>query len=138
MATLPTLPTQPKLPTMPYLPVMPQQPVQPNLPQAVVKPYGYPYITPKSHFVNYNDPAQINSLADVILGTANPYMKRTTDWGIEDIPILNIIPGAVQLYQTTVWEPLKAGDYTAILYNTLMDVGETMNIPSNAFKGLLM
>ena len=50
---------------------------------------------------DYNDPYAINSIADLVLTTFNPDMKRMDLGGVEDIPILNIVTG---LFTDIIWD----------------------------------
>jgi hypothetical protein len=125
-------------PSLP-IPELPQLPSRPML-QAprIVRPYK-PQPSP---FLNYDDPYQINSIADIILTTFNTNMKRKPfyigDVNISDIPILNILPGIVQYTNDAYIEPIKQGQWGAVGLNTLTNFGEIMDVVANPVKGLIL
>lgn len=103
-------------------------------------------VTPKSQqnfLSNYDDPYEVNSLADVILGTFNPKMKRMDLGGIEKIPILNIITSTVTdlLWDKEIKPIVEAKDLGQGLMasglNLLTNFGETLGAPGNVVKGAL-
>lgn len=83
---------------------------------------------PESYLSNYNDPFEINSLADVVLTTFNKDMKRGNWGGLEDIPLLNIFTGLGDLAWNTTIKPLLYGG------EDLVDVSQ---IDLKRFDGIL-
>ena len=101
-----------------------------------------------SPFSDYNDPTQINSLADVIWDTLyrNDNLKRRDfgilsdigEWGIPLISDLSrTVTGVADLVLNTTIEPIKQGNYKALGINTLINFGETMDILASPIKGLV-
>lgn len=86
---------------------------------------------------DYNDPYALNSFADVILTTFNRNMKRGNWAGLENIPLLNILTGTLDVLNETTLKPLKQGRLDIVGLNALINLGETMDIPANLVKGLL-
>lgn len=91
----------------------------------------------QSLYSDYNDPYQINSVADVVLTTFNTNMKRESFFGLENIPILNMLPAIGQLTWKYTLKPALKGDFGAVLLNNLQNFGETMDTVANPLKGLL-
>ena len=125
----------------PSLPI----PELPQLPPRLIlqKPrVVWPYKPQPSPFLDYNDPYQINSITDIILTTFNKNMKRKPfyigDVNIADIPILNILPSMVQYTKDAYIEPIKQGQWGAIVSNTLINFSETVDIVANPVKGLIL
>jgi len=105
-------------------------------------PYGYwkstPWDMPDRPFINYNDPTELNSFADIFSTLLNPSsLTRDFKWGgMSDIPILNIIPGMAEvLYKTTI-RPIKENDWTALALNNLMSFTENIDILANPIKAV--
>ena len=125
-------------PSLP-IPELPQLPPRPTLQKPRVV---WPYKPQPSPYLDYNDPYQINSIADIILTTFNKNMKRKPfyigDVNISDIPILNILPSMVQYTKDAYIEPIKQGQWGAVVSNTLINFGETMDIVANPVKGLIL
>lgn len=96
---------------------------------------------------DYNDPYAINSIADLVLTTFNPDMKRMDLGGVEDIPILNIVTG---LFTDIIWDknikPIVEGAQQgkvgeglgAAGLNFLTNIAETLDIVANPVKGLVL
>lgn len=102
-----------------------------------------------SPFSDYNDPTQINSFADVIWDTIsknNNLVKRDygilSDIGDWDIPLLSnvarTITSTIDLTRNTVIEPIKQGNATAVGINTLVNLGESLDILASPIKGLIL
>ena len=125
-------------PSLP-IPELPQLPPRPTLQKPRVV---WPYKPQPSPFLDYNDPYQINSITDIILTTFNKNMKRKPfyigDVNIADIPILNILPSMVQYTKDAYIEPIKQGQWGAIVSNTLINFSEAMDILANPVKGLIL
>ena len=109
-------------------------------------PYLLPYIEgfrPKrykapGYFTDYNDPYELNSIADVILTSFNPDMKRGNWGGIEKVPILNMFTGAADMFNQTTLQPALHGDWKAVGINNLFNLSETLDIVANPVKGLMI
>ena len=88
---------------------------------------------------NTNTPTQdfkdINSLADVILGTFGD-MNRMSIGGIENIPILNIIPGTLTWFNNQIIKPIAQGYPGAVALNILQGFGEDIDAANNIIKGI--
>lgn len=112
-------------------PAVPMTPAQPLSPQRFYRTHSYK----ESFLSNYNDPYEINSLADVIL---NSEAKRRQDyWGVENIPVLNIIPALGDLLYNKTLKPVFKGKLGQAGLNLLVNLGETADIVANPVKGLL-
>lgn len=110
-------------------------------------PYRYPYGFKKpyqqkdySYISNYNDPLDINSMADVVF---NREAKRRKDYGgLEKIPLLNVIPATIDLAYTKHIRPIfEEGLSTGLkitAVNALQNFSETMDVVANPVKALLM
>ena len=108
----------------------------PKMTNKIYKPYQY---TPKTdpNFSDYNDPYQINSIADIVLTTFNKDMKRG-DWGgLEDVPILNILTSTVDFVKDYTVKPIVNGDFGALALNTFQSFAETADIIANPVKAVL-
>lgn len=62
-----------------------------NTPRSISYQFQQPEPVAQHFISDYNDPLAVNSLADVILTTFEPKMKRVDLGGIEKIPLLNIL-----------------------------------------------
>ena len=105
--------------------------------------------TQASPFSDYKDTETLNSIADIIWnsGINNPHrtdnetFKFLNNSVIRDIPILNLVGTALDLvdhvYRHTII-PIQQGNPTALLMNTLQDLGETMDILANPIKGMVI
>lgn len=133
-----------KLEQLPKLNALPKlEPIQKL--QAVPKIEALPSFTPKKEVENfysdYNDPYQLNSLADTVLN--NEAIKRASEgWGwfswVEKVPLLRNIGAIVDVVYNTGVKPILKGDWKAAGVNALMNLGETMDVIANPVKGLLM
>ena len=113
-------------------PVAPVAPAQPLSPQRFYRTRSYR----ESFLSNYNDPYEINSLADVIL---NSEAKRRQDyWGVENIPVLNVIPALGDLLYNKTLKPVFKGKLGQAGLNLLVNVAETADIVANPVKGLIL
>lgn len=95
---------------------------------------------------DYNDQYAINSIADLVLTTFDPNMKRVDLGGVEDIPIVNIFTG---LFTDVLWDknvrPIVEGFETgkvgegfgAAGLNLLTNVAETLDILANPIKAVV-
>lgn len=153
---LPTLPELPGTPSYPGFPGMPgikvssvynTRPYLPNIPKLPEHYWTHKYIPPTydktpstSYLVDYNDPTQINSLRDIILGTGNPNMQHSKMFGdiIDDIPILNIIPDSLQYAYDRIWKPTFKGQFKDAGINMLLNVAETLDVLANPIKGAVI
>lgn len=102
-----------------------------------------------SPFSNYNDTETINSLADIIWnsGINNPHrtdnetFKFLNDSIIRDIPGVNMLGTVLDLadhiYRHTII-PISQGNTTALLTNTLQDLGESLDVLANPVKGMII
>lgn len=122
--TLPTQKTQATPPTLTTLPTNMERTVQ-----------------QQSFYSDYNDPYQLNSLADAILNTEA--IKRASEgWGVfswmGSVPMLRQLGAIVDVAYNTGIKPILKGDWKAAGVNTLMNLGETMDVLANPVKGLLM
>ena len=102
-----------------------------------------------SPFSDYNDPTQINSFADVIWNSLYKNDKlNTRDYGILsdigdwDIPLISglsrAVTGTIDLARNTVIEPIKQGNMAAVGINTLVNLGESLDILASPIKGLIL
>ena len=133
-----------KLEQLPKLNALPKlEPIQKL--QAVPKIEALPSFAPKKEVENfysdYNDPYQLNSLADAILNDEG--IKRAAEgWGwfswVEKAPVLRNIGAIVDVVYNTGIKPILKGDWKATGVNALMNLGETMDVIANPVKGLLM
>ncbi len=99
-----------------------------------------PYTPPESTglYMNYNDPNEINSMADVVLTTFRDDMDRP-EWGgvLNDIPLLNMLPSTLDLMYRSTVKPIIEGDGKAAVINNLINLGETVDIPNQMVKKLI-
>lgn len=114
--------------------------VNSNTPYGVPKP---PYIkrtrkTSASVLFDYNDPYEINSFADIILGTFNPQVQHTKLFGLDTPPVLNIIPNTLGLMYRGLVKPVAQGNWGAVGLNTFTNFAETMDVLANPVKGLII
>ena len=102
-----------------------------------------------SPFSDYNNPTQINSFADVIWNSLHKNNKLKTrdysilsDIGDWNIPMLSstarAITGTIDLARNTVVEPIKQGNIAAVGINTLVNLGESLDILASPIKGLIL
>ena len=128
MATL----RPPSSPYVPSGPVAPIAPAQPLSPQRFYRTRSYR----ESFLSNYNDPYEINSLADVILNTE---AKKSQDYGgIENIPFLRTIVAAGDLILNRTLKPVFKGKFGQAGLNLLVNIAETADIVANPVKGLIL
>jgi hypothetical protein len=97
--------------------------------------------TQQSFYADYNDPYELNSVADAVLN--NEAIKKASEgWGIfswvEKVPILRNIGALVDVVYNKEIKPIMEGDWKAAGVNLLMNLGETLDIVANPVKGLLM
>lgn len=85
-----------------------------------------PIGTTKSTLANYNDPAEINSIRDIVLGSFNPNMKHSKLLGVDwsKLPIINVLPNSVQYFKDFVLEPITQGKPNHLVLNQLTNLGE--------------
>jgi hypothetical protein len=133
-------PRVPELPSVPS-PVI-QAPPVPQLPTVRDPQIIGPYKPEKSSYLDYNDPYQINSLADIVMTTFNKDMKRrpvnVLGVNLADIPIVNMISSLDQYITDAYVTPISRGDWGAAGLNTLTNLSETLDILANPVKGLIM
>lgn len=138
--TLPTeltLPTSKTTATTPTAATLPTQITLPTNTQRTTTAVN----TQQSFYSDYNDPYELNSVADAVLN--NEAIKKASEgWGIfswvEHIPILRNIGAMIDLSYNKGLKPILAGDWKAAGINTLMNLGETLDVIANPVKGLLM
>lgn len=99
---------------------------------------GPPKPKPESVYFNYNDPYEINSIADIIYGTFNKQMRHTKLFGLEEVPILNMLTDTLGLFYRGTVKPILKGQWGAVPMNLLVNLGETSDILSNPVKGLIL
>jgi hypothetical protein len=120
--------------------------IYPYAPQ-VYRPYTYtpnikkPEAPSKNYVFNFNDPYEINSLADVILNEAA--LNRRYKGGFYDIPLLGDIAQRIVGLVNYTWDAtlkpiIEKGDWEAAKNNLLNNLGETLDVVANPVKGLLM
>lgn len=91
-----------------------------------------------SSITNYDDPLVINSLADVIFGTFNPYMKHAGHDNFKNIPILNIIPDACWHIYSHYIKPTREGKTSDAVVNALtVGLQEDLDFVDNTLKAIL-
>lgn len=142
---LPKLPTMNGLGSLPTLPTLPELPTIPKIAYQQYKRTNQQV----SPFSDYNDPTQINSLADVVWNSLykNDDLK-TRDYGVLsdvgdwDIPLISglsrAVTGTIDLARNTVIEPIKQGNMAAVGINTLVNLGESLDILASPIKGLVL
>lgn len=143
----------PNRPTIPQ-PIIPQ-PTAPQIPKPIdpsVILVGVNKLRTNqqvSPFSDYNNPTQINSFADVIWNSLHKNSKLKTrdysilsDIGDWNIPMLSstarAITGTIDLARNTVVEPIKQGNIAAVGINTLVNLGESLDILASPIKGLIL
>lgn len=143
------LPLQPLQLTQQLQAAGPMQPLQPLQP---LKPMGW--TTPKRHYVEpvynyYNDPYQVNSLADVLLNREGKNLVME-DLGMEwatNIPVLQELIVGVDYLKRSYVDPFgRVGKDNYTLgnafaeagVNALVSTGETLDIIANPIKGLVI
>lgn len=108
------------------------------------------YMKANNIYADYNDPFALNSLADALL---NKDARKKRIGFLENIPVLDVLAGAGAVFWDNnikpivnsvkykspdtstveaIWKGTKAG-----LYNTLINVGETLDIAANPVKGAI-
>jgi hypothetical protein len=101
-----------------------------------------PYAPKQSSYMNYNDPYQINSIADIILGTFSKDMNRDSfnigGLDLSEVPILNMIPATFQYVNDAYLRPISRGDWGAVGLNTLTNFSEVMDTLANPIKGAVL
>lgn len=133
-----------KLEQLPKLEALPKlEPIQKlqAVPKLTALPSFAPKKEPENFYSDYNDPYQLNSLADAILNTEA--IKRASEgWGwfswAGEIPLLRNIGAIIDVAYNTGIKPILKGDWKAAGVNALINLGETMDIIANPVKGLLM
>jgi len=123
------------LPQVAKVPTVLAPPQVPVLPKAYQYPKAYVRYEPQESLTSdYNDPYEINSLADVILGSFNKDMEHTKFFGLEKIPLLNIVSDTMGLAHRTTLKPLLKGRPDISVMNLLMNLGETLDVPNQIVK----
>ena len=87
---------------------------------------------------DYNDPKQINSLADLIM---NAQIKKQKYGGPDNIylnNLLNTIPATVDYIKDYIVKPIASGRVDYLGLNLLTNLQETADIVANPTKGFLM
>ena len=121
-------PNKLNIPSVPSIPSIPKPPSGP------ATYYTNIYEATKqqtSNLANYNDPLEINSIRDAILGTFNPNMKHATNTGV--IPIDTIADIVMHSYNHFI-KPTFSGDAKIAALNLLTDLGETTDMLANPIK----
>ena len=113
---------------------LPQQGVNTMLPDRLVK-YALPYNPnleyrkTKNYMFNYNDPHEINSMADVL-------SQAMTLNGGRDL-FKNLWTGTWDLFKRGTLDPIKAGEMGQAALNSLISFGEGADLLANPVKALL-
>lgn len=139
-------PLQTLTPLQTILPIQPLQTTQPLAPLQPLKPlsvHGTRYKDPVYNY--YNDPYQVNSLADVLFNKKGQDLI-TEEYGIDVIPdwvpvvgrLDNIILAGVDHIKRNYVEPISQGKFTEAGLNALYASGETLDIFANPMKGLFI
>ena len=87
---------------------------------------------------DYNDPKQINSLADIIM---NAQIKKQKYGGPDNIylnNLLNTIPATVDYIKDYIIKPITSGRVDYLGLNLLTNLQETADIVANPTKGFIM
>lgn len=135
MAYLPSLElnTLPKLPSL-GLKELPTLDLK-NLPSLGT------YQTTESSISDYSDTKELNSFVDAVSNSA-AIQKAAKDWGVlewtKDIPGLRNIVAAGDVAYNKGIKPVLQGDWRAAGVNTLINLGETLDVVANPIKGLLL
>lgn len=148
---LPQLPQLPnvrpiggQIPTVPPVPILPKVP---TVPSASIMPYGSKWIpTPAQQqayaqndlLLDYNDPYELNSMADVISASFNDRIDNANKFTEGPLQLLNIIPNTVKLIKDTTIKPISQGEFGKAALNNLMNFAETLDIFANPVKGYMM
>jgi hypothetical protein len=94
---------------------------------------------PKSFVLDYNDPMDVNSFADVLLNT-DAIDAKYKGW-FYDIPLIGELAQRVVATGDLIWrgqiEPLINGRPDAALLNLVTNVSESLDIVANPVKGLI-
>jgi soluble cytochrome b562 len=124
MATIPQLPVikGAVIPTVPFI----QYGARPYRPAGM--PYRYVSYRDKANelLADYNDPMEINSLADVILNSAG---KKAAG--------MNTLEAALNLPWERTIKPILAGRWDIAGLNALVNFGETLDVVANPVKALV-
>lgn len=116
------------MPNVPYIrgAVIPTAPFV----QGPVKPAGTPYISRRDQvaklLADYNNPLEINSLADVILNSAG---KKALG--------LNTLTALMHLQWNGTVKPILAGRWDYAALNALTNFSETLDVVANPIKALV-
>ena len=128
-------PNKPNIPNIPNIPRPPRGPstYYTNIYKAIQQEQQIQ----ASNLANYNDPLEINSLADVIFGTFNPYMKHA-DTPIKNIPVLNVIPDACMHIYNHYIKPARENKTSDAIVNALtVGLQEDLDFVDNTLKAIL-
>jgi hypothetical protein len=130
-----------QLPTLDELPKLESIQKLQAVPKITALPSFAPQKEAENFYSDYNDPYQLNSVADAVLN--NEAIKRASEgWGIfswvGEVPLLKNIGAIVDVAYNTGIKPILKGDWKAAGVNALMNLGETLDIIANPVKGLLM
>ena len=88
----------------------------------------------QSNLSNYNNPLEMNSLRDVILGSFNPAMNKGS-W----FAPWNYLVNFTKHYHKHYLEPIfTKGDFQTAMLNVLMGAGEDLDILSNPVKAIVI
>ena len=106
--------------------------------------YNYHYKSNKyskeqqpSNLANYDDPLEVNSIADVIFGTFNPHMKHAGKTNLKNVPILNIIPDACWHIYSHYIKPAREGKTSTAVVNALTTgLQEDLDFVDNVIKAV--
>lgn len=116
--------------------------VQPITP---INPTAYHKIANKTIYEDptynyYNDPYQVNSLADVLFNREGKNLVLE-DIGMEwatHIPVVQELVVGINYLKESYVDPIARGDFVTAGINALMDTGETLDIVANPIKGLIL
>lgn len=91
-----------------------------------------------SRFFNINDPNQINSVADVVMKTVEGLWNTAKGEDTLGNTFRETIDNSWSLVNNGIIQPIAHGDWAALGLNQLVNVGETIDIVDNIWKGMLM
>ena len=87
----------------------------------------------KSNLINTNDPSEINSMRDIILGSLNPAMNNGS-WFAPLNYVRNVANHVINHYI----KPTLAGEHNITGLNFIGDISETLDILSNPVKAIVI
>lgn len=88
-----------------------------------------------SWFFNINDPGQVNSVADVVMNTVKNLWEMSKGEETLGSTIRQTAEDSMNLVTNGIINPIIHKDYAALGLNQLINVGETVDIIDNIWKG---